>query len=64
MTYQLDTRRQSLQAKRERVRAHGWNSSSLPLRVSIADRLRVKAEADDEVGDRADAALAAAGQQA
>lgn len=55
------TRAESLQAKRQRVESHGWNVSALPLTATIADRLRAKAEADDELGDRADAALAAAG---
>lgn len=65
MLSEQNTRRVSRAAKRQhsRVQAeqHGWAHSALPLRVSLEDMLRSKAERDDELGDRADAALAAAG---
>lgn len=60
-----DTRRESLAAKRAHgiteATADGWSHSALPLRVSVADVLRSKAQRDDELGDRADAALMLAG---
>jgi hypothetical protein len=56
-----DTRSFSLEAKRQRVAAHGWNVSALPLTATVAERLRAKAEADDEMGDRADEVLAMVG---
>jgi hypothetical protein len=57
-----DTREVSLKAKRQRAASHGWNASALPLTATLAERLRVKAEADDELGDRADEILVMAGQ--
>jgi hypothetical protein len=52
-----DTRRDSLAAKRQRAANHGWNVTALPLTASIRERLELKAQADDELGDQADEAL-------
>lgn len=55
-----ETRRLSLEAKRQRCQSHGWNLSALPLSASIGERLEAKAANDDELGDEADEILSRA----
>lgn len=62
MLTEIDARKLSLEAKRQRIQSHGWNASAVPLSASIGERLAVKAKADNELGDEADAILMLAGK--
>lgn len=62
MLTEIDTRKVSLQAKRQRIQSHGWNATAVPLSASIGERLQAKAVEDNELGDEADAVLMLVGK--